>query len=438
LGAVLCSVGIFARAKQMLMCRVAPLVEHCDTYLWLLSALCWLVVNSGEVLPEFFSVGSRGGEVFPRTVLCSFLVVAAFPSGLRCIAWLLCSGGVSQNYFFVVLVRVPLPLGLLLCSLKSSTVLPPWFEVSVVWLVTIALPSRLRCITWLPWLRYAVVVLAGVFWWVFPVWRLGGSGGVVGFVSCALRALPDGSLVSAMGVWLVVLLWKCQSHLVVTPCVWKRLVVRVLLPCFPLVARGDDAPLWCCVAKSARLLLVKVVVLDPVCGPVFGRLAVLLAFQLFGEHCGCSAGCASCGSASLALLFPLLPVGCLGWWCFHMAFDAMLHTVATFVAKVPPLLSCLEVELVAPLMRVGSVPCVQCEAALGVLLFVLLVQASFRFVVAITGKLRCDLVVPLHLLCSPNGSGRRVSVATEVPVATVILVVTVFCVAFLSHPVNGL
>ncbi|MQL83505.1 hypothetical protein Taro_015983 [Colocasia esculenta] len=46
--------------------------------------------------------------------------------------------------------RVPLPLGLLLCSLKSSAVLPPWFEVSVVWLVAVALPSRLRCIAWLP------------------------------------------------------------------------------------------------------------------------------------------------------------------------------------------------------------------------------------------------------------------------------------------------
>ncbi|MQM19260.1 hypothetical protein Taro_052261 [Colocasia esculenta] len=64
LGAVLCSVGVFARAKQMLVCRVAPLVEHCDTCLWLLSALYWLVVNS---------------------------VVVALPSGLRCIAWLIMS-----------------------------------------------------------------------------------------------------------------------------------------------------------------------------------------------------------------------------------------------------------------------------------------------------------------------------------------------------------
>ncbi|MQM00051.1 hypothetical protein Taro_032780 [Colocasia esculenta] len=60
--AVLCSVDIFARAKQMLVCRVALLVEHCDTCLWLLPALCWLVVNSGEVFPEFFFVGSGGGE----------------------------------------------------------------------------------------------------------------------------------------------------------------------------------------------------------------------------------------------------------------------------------------------------------------------------------------------------------------------------------------
>ncbi|MQL97602.1 hypothetical protein Taro_030301 [Colocasia esculenta] len=99
----LCTVGrcaLLSRhlcSKQMLVCHIALLVERCDSYLWLLPALCWLVVNSGEVLPEFFSVGSGGGEVFPRSVLCSFLVVATLPSGLRCIAWLLCSGGVSQN-----------------------------------------------------------------------------------------------------------------------------------------------------------------------------------------------------------------------------------------------------------------------------------------------------------------------------------------------------
>ncbi|MQL82019.1 hypothetical protein Taro_014489 [Colocasia esculenta] len=103
---------------------------------WLLSALCWVVVNSGEVLPEFFSVGSGG-------------------------------------------MRVSFSLGLLLCSLKSSAVLPLWFEVSIVWLVAAALLSKLSeacsqdcsglvsagcCAT--SGLRYAVVVLAGAFWWV--------------------------------------------------------------------------------------------------------------------------------------------------------------------------------------------------------------------------------------------------------------------------------
>ncbi|MQM10131.1 hypothetical protein Taro_043021 [Colocasia esculenta] len=62
--AVLCSVGVFARAKQMLVCRVALLVERCDTCLWLLPALCWLVLNSGA------SLGCGVLVVFPRTVCC--------------------------------------------------------------------------------------------------------------------------------------------------------------------------------------------------------------------------------------------------------------------------------------------------------------------------------------------------------------------------------
>ncbi|MQM20313.1 hypothetical protein Taro_053332, partial [Colocasia esculenta] len=69
LGAVLCSVGIFAQAKQMFVCHAAPLVEHCDTYLWLFPALCWLVVNSGEVLPGIFSVGSGRGLRYAAVVL---------------------------------------------------------------------------------------------------------------------------------------------------------------------------------------------------------------------------------------------------------------------------------------------------------------------------------------------------------------------------------
>ncbi|MQM01307.1 hypothetical protein Taro_034063 [Colocasia esculenta] len=85
----------------------------------------------------------------------------------------------------------------------------------------------------------------------------------VGFVSCALWALPDSGLVSAMGVWLAV----------------------------PLVG----------VLASRRGFLFRVRESPVVC------------------------------------LLPLLSVGCSGWWCFHMEFGAMSHTVATFVVKVPPL-----------------------------------------------------------------------------------------------------
>ncbi|MQL77144.1 hypothetical protein Taro_009547 [Colocasia esculenta] len=56
------SSALLLKLSRCSVCRVAPLVERCDTYLWLLSALCWLVVNSGEVLPEAFSIGSGGSE----------------------------------------------------------------------------------------------------------------------------------------------------------------------------------------------------------------------------------------------------------------------------------------------------------------------------------------------------------------------------------------
>ncbi|MQL82465.1 hypothetical protein Taro_014932 [Colocasia esculenta] len=73
---------------------------------------------------------------------------------------------------------------------------------------------------------------------------------MVCFISRALRALPGGGLVSAVGVWLVVLLVEAS----VLRCgylsrVWKRLVMCVSFLYFLLVARGGDAPLWCCVAK---------------------------------------------------------------------------------------------------------------------------------------------------------------------------------------------
>ncbi|MQM16962.1 hypothetical protein Taro_049925 [Colocasia esculenta] len=90
--AVVCGTG-----RRCLVCRVAPLVERCDTYLWLLPALCWLVVNSGEVLPEFFSVGSGGGEVWDVGAcvvrLWSHVVAPAFRE-------LLCLGGCVPRVCF--------------------------------------------------------------------------------------------------------------------------------------------------------------------------------------------------------------------------------------------------------------------------------------------------------------------------------------------------
>ncbi|MQM21253.1 hypothetical protein Taro_054288 [Colocasia esculenta] len=78
-----CRVGIVVRVKQMfcVLCRVAPLVEHCDTCMWLLSAWCWLVVSSGEVLLEFFSVGSGGSEVSLELSCVCFWLLLRCPLG---------------------------------------------------------------------------------------------------------------------------------------------------------------------------------------------------------------------------------------------------------------------------------------------------------------------------------------------------------------------
>ncbi|MQL68298.1 hypothetical protein Taro_000581, partial [Colocasia esculenta] len=101
-------------------------------------------------------------------------------------------------------------------------VLPEFFsvgsggdEASVVWLIVVALHSRLRCIAWLPcvlvkFLELLVVVLNGALVVLVEVLPepvcVASTDREVGFISRALWALPDGGLVSAMGVWLVVLL----------------------------------------------------------------------------------------------------------------------------------------------------------------------------------------------------------------------------------------
>ncbi|MQM20187.1 hypothetical protein Taro_053204 [Colocasia esculenta] len=246
--------------SRCLVCRVASLVERCDTCLWLLPSLSWLVVNSGEV--EVHRLANVFWWCFPELFVVVLLFAVALPLRLSCCA----TSGL--RYAVVVLAEQLLAL---------------WVEV---------LP-KLPC-----------VVLA--------------VGQEVGFVPCTLRALPDGSIVSAVGVWLFVLLWKCRSRLVVFPFMWKRLVVRVSFPCFTLFTRGDVAPLWCCVTKFSLV--------------------------------GCASG-TTCGSLWFSLWFLVLP-------CRHTLADGCLASViATFVAKVPPLLSCFEVELVAPLVRVVFLWC---------------------------------------------------------------------------------
>ncbi|MQM02955.1 hypothetical protein Taro_035727 [Colocasia esculenta] len=188
-----CALHVFdvvVRAKQMLVCCVAPLVEHCDNCLWLL---------------------------------------------LRCIAWLLCSGGVSQNC---------------LCCLVGC-----------------------RCVALAVEVHRLVALCSGDG---FPEWV---EGWEVCFISRALCALPDGSLVSAMGV---------------------RLAVP---PVGVLALRGCSL------------------------------------FRVRRRHVVC--------------LLPLLSVGCSGWWCFHMAFGAMSHAVATFVVKVA--LSVVRQALVVACVRFANV-----------------------------------------------------------------------------------
>ncbi|MQL74974.1 hypothetical protein Taro_007343 [Colocasia esculenta] len=195
----------------MLVCCVALLVERCYTCLWLLSALCWLVVNSGELLPEFFSVGSGGSEglrcavrlagafwrVFPerclggsgggspRTCLhcfCSSTCCSVFSDGPCCWPFGLCVlvKVLPRIAPFFILAEV-LPRSAR-CSFWATVMLPLWFEVCR--LVGLhsgeVLPGQL------------LALLVEDF--VCPCGR------VVCFASRALRALPDGGLEEACGV----------------------------------------------------------------------------------------------------------------------------------------------------------------------------------------------------------------------------------------------
>ncbi|MQL80198.1 hypothetical protein Taro_012628, partial [Colocasia esculenta] len=257
--------GMFARAKQMLVCRVAPLVERCDTCLWLLSALCWLVVNSGEVLPEFFSVGF-GGKVEEHRLVA------------------LCSGDVSQN-------------GLLLS----------WFSQSSALVVLVEVLSGLACIA-------SIVLRAAVFSLLVCVvghWVVRSGEGssqdrplsflVEGSSITALGAFGGGSLQSCPVVVLVVAaLSLCRDELSLLPVVF--LFVFEFLGC----AGGT------------------------LCVPMVGWFTSLLAPYVLSQM--------------MVWLLGVV-VLCHGIWC-HVAHRGDL------CGEGPSPLSCLEGELVAPLMRV--------------------------------------------------------------------------------------
>ncbi|MQM05304.1 hypothetical protein Taro_038110 [Colocasia esculenta] len=341
--------GIFARAKQMLVFHVAPLVERCDTCLWLLSALCLLVVNSGKVLPEFFSIGSDGS-------LCCLV-------GRRCVALevevhrlvAVCSGDVFPD-------RLAVPL----CVLVS-----------------------------------------------FPERCLGGfSGGSprTGSPRTCSRCFYSSACCSVSLRWSVLF-----GRLVL--CVLVKVLPKIALcrfwwssPRMALGFFGGGSP------QSCPVVVLVVAALSPYkdelsfCGA--GQLVFLFVF----EFLGCTGG-TSC-----------VPV--VGWFALLLAPCVLSQMVVCCALEILVAVWCVALSAYGGR---GSGP------VWPVLLF--LAYSFFRMasgrhslcgrvMVVTTGKSWYDLVVPLHLLCSPT------SVASEVPDATAICVMTSGSVAFLSHPVN--
>ncbi|MQL89076.1 hypothetical protein Taro_021646, partial [Colocasia esculenta] len=217
--------------RRCFVCRVAPLVKHCDPYLWLL-----------------------------------------------CIAWLFCSGGVSQNCLYCL-------VGCRFVALKVE---------DCSWLVSSGCGATSG-------LRDAAVVLAVAFWWVSQ------NGALVVLV----EVLPEPVCVASTVCCVLSvghLFGLCFGD--VFPEWLLALSVDVLpkMLCFPAtlvvlrvsLGSGDVTPLWCCVAR--------VVDLDPVCGPLFGQFAVLFTSKFLG----CVGGTtfpfmvSRVCSALEALRFPLL------------------------------------------------------------------------------------------------------------------------------------
>ncbi|MQL68735.1 hypothetical protein Taro_001013, partial [Colocasia esculenta] len=229
-----------SRLCRCSVCRVASLVECCDTCLWLLSLRCiaWLpcvlvrfprtvcccpgegfspdcftpvsavavlpqslrcVVGLArafwQVFPEQYLGGSGGGS--PRTDLCCFCSSACcsvLSDGLYCLViWVVHSGeGSSQNRPLSLLAEV-LPRSAL-CLFWATVVLPLWFEVCR--LVGLrsgeVLPGRLLALL----VEFAWALSALCLFWatvVLPLW----------FEVCRLVGLRSGEVLPG---WLLALL----------------------------------------------------------------------------------------------------------------------------------------------------------------------------------------------------------------------------------------
>ncbi|MQM12268.1 hypothetical protein Taro_045184 [Colocasia esculenta] len=249
----------------------------------------------------------------------------------------------KQSPSLLVLVEVRFPQNcVVLVSGCCGVAL--WVEVSVVWLVAVALPSRLRCTAWLPCvlvqfsrtvgccpgevrsqdcsrlvsagccatsgLRYAAVVLAGAFWRVFLERRLGGSSGEL-LLALWVEDLPKATLLRASFLYF---LWGCSGwwcsamacgtvlHTVVT---FVAKVVVTYCPALVAVGRvalsacGGRSGALCCVLLRANMVvaLLKLVscgesfLLAVLFRPLVQLCCILPSFGAYGgTPCSCSSG----------------------------------------------------------------------------------------------------------------------------------------------------
>ncbi|MQL72340.1 hypothetical protein Taro_004674 [Colocasia esculenta] len=156
--------------SRWLTFQQGPCVSYRRVLLLLLGARAMSVVAVFARAVVGFILGLHIRVVMSRRLREPTCGVAFTGAGLWC----------SQSSSLLVLVEVRFPQNCVVLVFGCCGI-ALWVEVhrlaacvlvSVVWLVAVASPSKLRCIAWLPCycatsgLRYAVVVLAGAFWWV--------------------------------------------------------------------------------------------------------------------------------------------------------------------------------------------------------------------------------------------------------------------------------